>query len=245
MTDVIFDIETGPLPIEQIKHLYTPPPPLPPFDESMVKYGNMKDPSKRADKLAQVRAEYELQLANEQQSRDADYAEWLGKAALSPITGEVLAIGILVDGRKYVLGQEGETEAEMLSAFWKFYKKKNAESVRFIGFCSNMFDFSFIVWRSYFHSVGVPESAWDKTGRNPAYAFVDLIDRLPKRGFEIESRKLGDVCEWLGLGSKPEGVDGGMFAALWRGNAESRAQAVHYLCNDLEMTKNLAQRMGV
>ena len=244
MANLIFDIETGPLPLEQIESLYVPPAALPPWDDSMVKYGQTKDPIKRQEKYAEVRAAYEAKLAGEAREIQADKAEWLGKAALSPITGQVLAIGLRRDDTVVIVGDDGETEPEILEAFWTLFKK-HANAGRFIGYCSNFFDMPFIVWRSYFHGVTVPASAWDKSGRYPAYAFVDLIDRLPKRGFNDESRKLTDVCSWLGIGSKPEGTDGGDFARLWSGNEESRQQAVEYLENDLEMTYQLAQRMGV
>jgi hypothetical protein len=99
------------------------------------------------------------------------------------------------------------------------------------------------------HSIEIPSSAWDKSGRYPAYCFVDLRDRVPQRGLPADSdgkkRGLSNVCRLLGIGSKPEGVDGGDFARLWAGNEESRQQAIAYLENDLELTAKLAQRMGV
>ena len=243
MSTFIFDIETGGLSWEQLATMYTPPPPLPPFSEDMVKYGRMVDPAKRAEKRAAVFAEYETTLANEAVEREAHRQEFIDSAALSPVTGTILAIGLRTDNKTVIVGAD-ESEQEILEGFWALYRK-HAASGRFIGYCSNMFDFPFIVWRSYFHGTQVPASAWDKSGKYPAYCFVDLIDRLPKRGFSDESRKLTDVCSWLGLGSKPEGVDGSMFASLWNGNAESRKQAISYLANDLDMTWRLAERMGV
>ena len=211
----------------------------------MCKTGNLKDPAKKAEKLESAKTAYKLQLAMEAQAIADHRAKWASEAALSPVTGEVLAIGIRSGEKIAIIGDGGETESEILHAFWTIYKKHAGGGSRFIGYCSNFFDFPFLVWRSYFHSVLVPESAWDKTGRYPAYCFVDLIDRLPKRGFNEESRKLTDVCSWLGLGSKPDGVDGGMFAALWQGNEESKQQAISYLLNDLDLTQKLAERMSV
>ena len=242
--DLSFDIETGGLPWEQIESLYVPPPTLPPWNESMVKYGQMKDAVKRAEKHDQVEAAYRIQLADESRAAEAHRVDWINSAALSPVTGQVLAIGFKRGETLAIIGDGGETEPEILTAFWAVYKKHHASS-RFIGFCSNFFDFPFIVWRSYFHGIAVPENAWDKTGKYPAYCFVDLIDRLPKRGFSDESRKLTDICSWLGLGSKPDGVDGSMFATLWAGNEDSKQQAIAYLQNDLELTWKLGERMGV
>jgi hypothetical protein len=244
MTDLHYDIETGPRPWAEIAPLYVPPPCLPPWNDAMVKYGQTKDAVKRAEKYAQVKADYEAKLANEQADIDADRVQWASEAALSPVTGVVLAIGIRKGDTVAIIGDSGETEAEILESFWAIYKKYHAAG-RFIGYCSNFFDFPFIVWRSYFHAIPVPASAWDKTGKYPAYCFVDLIDRLPKRGFSEQSRKLTDVCKFLGLGSKPVGTDGGDFARLWNGDEESRKLAVAYLENDLELTCKLAERMGV
>ena len=243
-SDLIFDVETGPRPIAEISGMYVPPPALPPWNDGMVKYGLTKDPAKRAEKYAQVKADYEKKLADESATIGADRATWLSEAALSPVTGKILAIGIRRDSTVALIGDGDETELEILEAFWTIFKKYVAAG-RFIGYCSNFFDLPFIVWRSYFHAIPVPASAWDKTGRYPAYCFVDLIDRLPKRGFSEQSRKLTDICTFLGLGAKPEGVDGAQFAALWAGNAESRQQALDYLSNDLDMTYRLADRMGV
>ena len=244
MSTLCLDIETGPLPWERIKDLYIPPPPLPAWDDSMCKLGNLKDPAKRAEKLAACKADYATTLAEEKAARELHRAKWAGEAALSPVTGAVLAIGFRTDSKFVIVGADGETESEILDAFWSVFRK-HAATGRFIGYCSNFFDLPFIVWRSYFHGVEVPASAWDKTGRYPAYCFVDLMDRLPKRGFSDESRKLTDICKWLGIGSKPDGVDGGDFARLWAGDAESRQQALAYLENDLELTWKLAERMGV
>ena len=244
MPNFVFDIETGPLPLGQIQHLYKPPEKLPPWSDDMVKYGVMKDPAKRAEKLEATKRDYLIKLENEAKEIEADKQKWLGEASLSPITGQILAIGIRKDDQVVIIGEGGESEKEIVSAFWMIYKKYHAAS-RFIGFCSNFFDFPFIVWRSYFHNIEVPDFAWDKTGRYPAYCFIDLIDRLPKRGFNDESRKLTDICRWLGIGGKPDGIDGGMFAALWNGNEESRQQAIAYLINELDMAWKLAERMGV
>ncbi len=244
MANLIFDIETGPLPWEQIASLYVPPAALPPWDDSMVKYGQMKDPAKRAEKHAEVKAAYATKLADEKAMIDADRCKWASEAALSPVTGRILAIGLRRDDKIVIIGDDGETEPEILESFWTLYRKY-AATARFIGFCSNFFDLPFIVWRSYFHSIAVPPSAWDKTGRYPAYCFIDLMDRLPKRGFSDQSRKLGDVCKWLGIGGKPDGIDGGDFAGLWNAGPESRLVAIDYLTNDLDMTWRLAERMGV
>jgi hypothetical protein len=90
----------------------------------------------------------------------------------------------------------------------------------------------------------VPDTVIDPKGYfSPV--FMDLM-RAWGCGSRNEYIGLGDVCRFFGLGDKPAGVNGGDFAALWgSGNSESRATAIAYLTNDLDMTWRLAERMGV
>ena len=245
MPDLVYDIETSPRPAAELEPLYVPPKrTVPPWDEKLVRYGLMKDEEKRKEKRDKIFAEHQDKAVAEEKDIAEHKDEWLSEAALSPVTGIVLAIGVRAGEKRVIIGEGGESEKDILKAFWSLYRKY-ATGGRFVGYCSNFFDFPFIVWRSYWHAIAVPSNAWDKTGRYPAYGFVDLIDRLPKRGFNNESRKLTDICGWLGLGSKPEGIDGGNFAGLWLSNADARQVAVDYLVNDLDMTWALAERMGV
>jgi len=68
------DIETGPLPEDVILSV------LPPFDPEDVKLGNLKDPVKVAAKI--------------DEARENHAAKFIEKAALSPLTGEVLVSAI-------------------------------------------------------------------------------------------------------------------------------------------------------
>ncbi len=76
MTTIIFDIETGPLPEAELANM------LPPFDPAEVKTGNLKDPAKIAEKIAEAEANHRR--------------DFFDKAALDPLTGRVVAIGLLV-----------------------------------------------------------------------------------------------------------------------------------------------------
>lgn len=245
MGSLVFDIETGPLPWAEIEPLYVAPERLPPWSDDMVKYGNTKDPAKRQEKYNEVKAAYAAELAAETQKLADHKSQWAADAALSPTTGQVLAIGARTANGEAILGVDGESESEILEQWWDLYRTQRNKGADFVGYCSNFFDVPFIVWRSYKHGIFVPESVWDKTGRYFGYHFIDLFDRLPKRGFDQVSRKLGDICQWLGIGGKPEGVDGGMFARLWLGTADERQQAIAYALNDLDMTWKLGKRMGV
>lgn len=244
MNMLIFDIETGPLPWEQIAQFYEAPPELPPWEDAMCKMGNLKDEAKRAEKLAAATADYAALMAADSSKRDAHKCHWASRAALSPMTGRVLAIGIQKEERTCVIGIDGETEPEILEIFWSVYKKYHGNGGRLVGWNSNGFDVPFLVRRSWFHGVVVPESVRDKTGRYLSSTFVDLMQLWGCGAREYE--KLDTVCRWTGIGGKPDGVDGGHFAALWNsGDEASRMAAIDYLKNDLFLTYKIAERMGV
>ena len=145
METYVFDIETGPLPMAELTAM------LPPFDPSEVKVGNLKDPEKVAEKIAQAREEHR--------------ANFFNKAALDPLTGRVLAIGVLD-----TLTEEAEVlavpeEARMLEWFWARCKGEMGRIETMIGFNSNLFDLPFLIRRSWRLGVQIPlGSAWSVLG---------------------------------------------------------------------------------
>src|SRR5665647_1809363 len=88
-TPIIFDIETAPLPEAE----------LIPFMPEFEAPGNFKDPEK-------IKAAIE-----------AKRKAWLEDAALDPMTGCVLCIGMLI-GDRFDLISEHATEANILQDFW-------------------------------------------------------------------------------------------------------------------------------
>src|SRR5476651_2330269 len=75
MQTIVFDLETGPLAESELSAL------LPPFDPADVKTGNLKDPAKIAEKIAEAEANHKR--------------DFIERAALDPLTGRVLAIGVI------------------------------------------------------------------------------------------------------------------------------------------------------
>ena len=96
MRSIVFDIETGALPEAELEKS------LPPFDPSEVKTGNMTDPRKIAAKIADAEAKHRR-----------DYFE---RAALDPLTGRVLAVGLLYPATSefVVLGDDGIGRSAMV-----------------------------------------------------------------------------------------------------------------------------------
>ena len=140
------------------------------------------------------------------------------------------------------IGQAEESEAEILFEFWELYRQRS--DARLVGFNCVGFDIPFLVRRSWFHGIAVPESLFERGGR---YLSPRIVDLMLLWGIgNREYVKLNTLAIFLGIGGKPEGVSGADFGALWTsGNAESRGIAMDYLRNDLDMTWKLAERMGV
>ena len=229
---IVFDIETGPLPLEHLQQS------MPPFDESEVKVGNLKDPEKISTKIAEARA-----------SHERDYIE---RAALSPLTGAILVIGYhSTDTGKTVLdaGEHGGGgEAELLSNFWRRYDLCRREKRPLVGHNIAGFDVPFIVRRSWMLDVPVPATVFDRGRYLDGLVFVDTM-ALWQCGTRDQWVKLDVLSKAFGGGEKPVGDDGeqitgGQFAELWK-NPETRAKAEAYLVNDLQMTATVAGRMGL
>lgn len=283
---LIFDIETGPRPDDELRQVveqFDPsrvsipagefdPANVPgtrgiptEFDSSTVKLGRMNDQAKIADKIAAARTEHARLVAERDQRieqarveferakadaprilAEAEAAHWsgvVGKAALSPITGRVLAIGYYNPiGDKVAINgvDEAGDEVKLLLAFWAKYATCRAASRSMLGFNIFGFDLPFLARRSWLLGVDLPTTLFDPSGRYFDRVFVDLMARW-KCGNYSDNIKLAGLAKFFGVGDKPDGVSGADFARLW---AEDREQAIAYLANDLRMTAACAARMG-
>jgi hypothetical protein len=117
---IAFDIETGPLADEILLKLcpeFVAPPRPGEFDAAAVKYGNTKDPAKRAEKLAQCQADHALAVkdydTNLAVAQADHFAKFKSEAALSAATGHIVAIGTLIDGDAHAIDCDGGDEAEI------------------------------------------------------------------------------------------------------------------------------------
>ena len=244
MSDIVFDIETGALPWDQLERIWQPPEKPGNFDERSVRLGNIKDPAKIREKIEAAKTRYVEEVANWQHTFEDAKAEFISRAALSPLTGQVLAVGLKTEAKEVIVGSDGETEGDILHAFWDIYKRRRASNGRMIGYNCAGFDVPFLVRRSWFCGVGVPESLYER-GRYLCSTFVDLT-LLWSQGTRDPFVKLDTLAKFFGIGGKPDDCDGGTFAALWRSDDPAiKQQAAAYLLNDLSMTWKLAEKMGV
>lgn len=222
---LFFDIETEPLPLEVLKEK------LPAFDASSipdpgefdpdaVKLGNL-GPVKAEEKISEARRKHAQLVENLANDRiEAEKAYWdaiVDKAALSATTGKVLVIGFYDDEKDavtaLVVDDENSNEQSVLKTFWMIVGEAVKQSKRMAGVNIFDFDLPFLVRRSW---------------------ILDVDVRQSKSSFD-------EIGRAFGTGGKPDGINGGDFARLWR---EDRETAKRYLINDLKQPAQWATRMN-
>lgn len=200
---IVFDIETGPRPVAEIESL------MPEFDAP----ANYKDPAKIAEVI------------------DGKRAAWIEKAALSPLTGQVLAIGALIDGTycDQVVDAVND-ERDTIEWFWSLVGKNTL----LVGFNSNRFDLPFLFRRSWALGITPPLShrPFRSTGS------IDLMEAW-QMGDRQEFVSLDTVAKFLGVGAKTG--SGAHFAELMKFDVEA---ALRYLENDVMLTAKVGDRLG-
>jgi hypothetical protein len=240
MKTIVFDIETGPLPENELLAM------LPAFDPAEVKTGNLKDPAKIAEKIAEAEANHRR--------------DFIERAALDPLTGRVVAIGVMTfDARGEVLADGHHTpfskggkfsiighddEARTLAEFWELASSDQGRMTPMVGFNIFGFDLPFLFRRSWKHRVRIPFGL--RRGRYWGDQLVDLRDCW-QLGDRQARGSLDSIARHLGVGAKtgcePHGPPSGKhFAELWR---RDRKQAEAYLRNDIELTGKVADALGV
>lgn len=225
---IVFDVETGPLAESELSAL------LPPFDPAEVKTGNIKDPDKIAAKIAEAETNHRR--------------DFFDRAALDPLSGRVVAIGMLVYDARGESGPEfdevgelviigHEDEAQTLREFWQFTQGEMGRMNPMIGFNIFGFDLPFLFRRSWKQRVPIPFGL--RRGRYWGDQLIDLRDAW-QLGDRQARGSLDSIAKHLGVGAK--NGDGKAFAELWRSD---RKQAEAYLRNDLELTARIAHALGI
>jgi hypothetical protein len=205
----IFDIETGPRPREQIAELC-------PVFEAPATY---KDPEKIAAAI------------------QAKEAAWYQDAALSAITGRVLAIGYLEATTGFIGIHASGDEATDITAFWRMIAPTGYIQAELVGFNSNSFDLPFLVRRSW--ALGITPPGELLTGRWLPSQCRDVLD-VWRVGDRTERISLDRLARYLGLpGKTGSGAD---FAGLW---AMDPTAALDYLAHDLRLTHAVACKLGL
>ena len=215
----IFDIESGPQSLDRLQGI------IPAFDPDNVKIGNLGE-EKAREKIEKARAEHMTRFQR--------------SAALSAVTGEILAIGIMREveaGKPPVFELLIDREDLILRAFFAiFAESQKKHPTQWLGYYIRNFDLPFIIRRAWKHGIMLPEGF---QGRSLPWQFTDLYDtwRLMEYPPEaIRSIRLRDISEWV---RRPGTALN--FHELIR---LDREEAIAYLKNDLWLTWKLAGVMG-
>jgi len=213
----VFDLETGPLAESELSAL------LPPFDPAEVKTGNLKDPAKIAEKIAEAEANHRR--------------DFFDKAALDPLTGRVIAIGMLdlETDKFFIIGHDDE--ARTLTEFWEASQGEMGRLNSMLGFNIFNFDLPFLIRRSWKHRIKVPFGI--RRGRYWGDQLVDLRDAW-QLGDRQARGSLDTIARHLGVGAK--NGEGKAFAELW---LNDRPKAEAYLRNDIQLTAKVADALGI
>lgn len=170
------------------------------------------------------------------------------RAALHPLTGQVIAIGYRFDTPMISSGPEDV----VLRTFWARFVSLRDNGGNLIGFNIAQFDVPFLVRRSWLVGVDVPDGVFaDANNDQLSGVFVDLYRRWKCGAKWSEescghvSQGLDSICRAMGIGGKHDGLKGNSFASLWFGSEADREQAILYLQRELEMTAALSRKMGV
>ncbi len=223
MQTIIFDVETGPLAESELVAM------MPAFDPAEVKCGNLKDPAKIAEKIAEAEANHRR--------------DFFDKAALDPLTGRVVAIGMVLadghqdfdEGKFVIIGHDDE--ARTLREFWEALRSDMGRVNPVIGFNIHGFDLPFLIRRSWKHRVSIPFGI--RRGRYWSDQVCDLRECW-QLGDRQARGSLDTIARHLGVGAK--NGDGKAFAELWQSD---RPKAEAYLHNDIQLTAKVADALGI
>ena len=226
----IYDIETGPRPEEELRAMF--------HEKTFEEFAVSCDKRWKLDTIKEKFAEYQATA----------FSDFAAEAALSPVTGRVLLIGIWDFGapRRF----DDSDEATILRDFWDRVDDAIQDKRPLIGHNSNSFDLPFLVRRSWAMGVHVPREVRQGRYWNPL--FIDTMEAwfFGERNKYIRLNALG---EYFGVGQKTESIAGGDFHKWWFGTMpaecgtpeEQRAKAIEYNGQDLSLTRLIAEKMGL
>ena len=158
--------------------------------------------------------------------------EMLEDAALSPLTGKILLIGLQYARKPIIL--EGH-EFDIINEFWLTVARL---SKSLVGWNSESFDLPFIIRRSWKHGIQIPTWATTMPGRKSMC--IDLMKEF-ECGVYGAKRSLYDAQRFFGLPAK-DSEKSRNFAAFY---AEHPEEARAHCAGDVESVIEIGKRMGV
>lgn len=208
------DIETRPLPLADLEKV------MPEFTAP----SNWKDPEKIAANVAEQKQ------------------AWIQKAALSPLTASVAAVGLDldVDAGITILEDSTASEADILQNTWDGISQSGSYPIPVSGWNIREFDIPFLIKRSWFNGVNVPWTTleWFRGSSSLNGQFQDLMQWFGIT-YADKYTKLDTVAKLLGLSGK---VDLG--GKLWY-EIEDTGIATEYLIQDVKLLRQIHNRIAV
>ena len=248
LSPLFFDIETKPLPEDELRNFY-PDPPLPshpgPFLASKVKYGQRKSPESRTAWLLECQERHSAKIVDwAAKCAEVSKAHWqsfVEESTLHSHLSQVAAIGYgFVDAPDKVLCLDIDHEHKLISRFWELVKLTKLAHGQIIGYNSNAFDLPFLTQRSYVLNIH-PVKWFDNRYRRPLDFCIDILEHWC---FGQYRRKISmqNLAKSLGVSGKLEGVSGKDFHRLLE---TDREKAREYLQRDIITTIELAHKIMV
>jgi hypothetical protein len=202
----VFDIETIPQPDADLE-----------LDDAEIKLGRLTDPAKIEAKRQEAKAKA------------------VERAALSPLTGKIAAIGVLGPTKQDCIIYFGPEE-DLIHTFFDYFYRDT--SVPWVGFNITEFDLPFIIRRAWHYGILPPPMFY--SGRYLPGQFIDLAKIWKLYAWERELISLNRLGKFLGVGEKD-----GSGAAFAQMLYVSEELARDYLKRDLELIWDAADKMGV
>ena len=214
--NLYFDIETSPESDEILDAMQ------PEFSAP----SNYKDPEKIAAAIAEKAA------------------EWKSKAALSPLIGKVVAVGILQEyGDTLMLhGTDDGDEKGILEETWAALSEHGAFTKPIIGWNIDGFDLPFILKRSWKLGVKVPQTAIAYSYGRAKFnsRFIDMM-QFWTCGSQERFTKLDAALKFFGFDGKVDLGD----ELFYQTYARDKDLALSYLDRDVKGLRDLEQVLNV
>lgn len=222
---LVFDIETEPLPEEQVLNVAGA------FDPDSVKLGNRTDPDV-----------IEAYLADQEEKHLRTLMDF---AALKAQLGKVLVVGLLKrNGDSQQIKVLQGDESEILQEFWRTFEQSERTYRDMVCFNGVSFDLPFLLRRSWL--LGVPAPTVFEKDRWPRPFVVDLKNKwLCGCSWSDKSAQSGSLNSLLrAFGLDDKGGSGDQFHVLWNsGDDADRGKAMKYLHAELEGIESLYLKM--
>lgn len=244
---MFWDIETQPLPIEELLRIAPPfeskmqPPGE--FNEGDVKLGNMKDPEKISAKIEAERVKHEKAVRDFDKNVLTEEEEYWKKveedATLRATRSRICTIQFGTKRRSdpiYFL--HGDDERWVIETFWGLLTECMESGQLSVGFNIFGFDIPYMIRRSWILGIAVPIQLLGRGGKGVP-GVTDLHEgwRLGQYG---EFVSLAEVGAAMGVGTKRDiELRGGDFHRYWH-SVELRPFAIEYGCTDIRDLREIA-----